>query len=398
MTNEGTSLYEKLESRGVSRRDFVKFCGATATMLGLSSSIIPTIASAVEEASASGLYPAIWTHGGACTGCSESIAQATYPNVAEIVLDILSLQAQETIQMATGEAVEVQTEKCIEANKGKYILICEGTVMTGLDGNTLRIAGKPYTEHLKHYAENAAAVIAVGACAVDGGWVVAHPNPAKGMGTSDFLKSVGVKTPVVNLPGCPVNPEEVVAVVIQALLTGKDINDGLGKLVASLDKHGRPTYLYGSTIHDNCPRRGHFENGEFVYEFGSEEEGKGYCLYALGCKGPQTYRRCPMIGWNNHSSWCVESGGPCIGCANWNWVDTNAPFRGRTRRVGQGVMGVGGIEPASAAAVVGAAVAVGLTAHGFGMKAANRIGANASLKTEEMKEFDAKRLKKSGGE
>jgi hydrogenase small subunit len=134
-----------------------------------------------------------------------------------------------------------------------------------------------------------------------------------------------------------------------------------------------------------------------VYQFGSEEEAKAWCLYPLGCKGPQTYRRCPMIRWNNSVSWCVDSGGPCIGCANWNWVDNNAPFRGRIRQVGAGVLGKGGVDPAWAAAAVGGVVAVGLVAHGFGMKAAKRIGSNATLKTEPMKEYDAKRLKKQGG-
>jgi hydrogenase small subunit len=388
MTKEG-SFYEKLASRGVTRRDFLKFCGSTAAILGLSSSMVPSIAAAVEDAAEGGLYPALWINGGACTGCSESIAQATYPNVADIVLDILSLQSQETVQMATGEYVEQAIEACYEENEGKYILIYEGTVMTGLDGNILRVAGVPQIETLKKLAAGAAAVLAVGSCAVDGGWVSAYPNPAGGTGVGPYLKEQGIKTPVVNLPGCPVNPEEIVAVVVDALISGD-----LAHVVAGLDKEGRPKYLYGSTIHDNCPRRGHFENGEFVYKFGSEEEAKGYCLYPVGCKGPQTYRRCPMIRWNNSVSWCVDSGGPCIGCANWNWVDNGAPFRGRLRQVGAGVLGTSGVNPASAAALVGGVVAVGLIAHGFGMKAAGRIGPNATLKDEPMKEYDAKRLKK----
>ena len=394
MTKEGISFYEKLEERGVSRRDFLKFCGSTATILGLSSAMVPSIAAAVENAADSGLYPALWINGGACTGCSESIAQATYPNVAEIVLDILSLPGMETVAMASGEFAEEALEAQYEANKGKFILIFEGTVITGLDGNMLRIAGKPQIEHLKHYAEGAAAIVAVGSCAVDGGWVRAYPNPASGTGVSQYLASEGITTPVVNLPGCPVNPEEITAVVIDVLMLG-----GLEALVPKLDKYGRPNYLYGQTIHDNCPRRGHFENGEFVYEFGSEEEAKGYCLYPLGCKGPQSKRRCPITRWNNQTSWCVESGGPCIGCGSFNWVDENAPFRARFRRVGEGVMGAekGGVDPAKISAAVGAVAAVGLTAHGFGMKAAGRIGKNAHLETEEMKEWDAKRLKKQGG-
>jgi hydrogenase small subunit len=116
----------------------------------------------------------------------------------------------------------------------------------------------------------------------------------------------------------------------------------------------------------------------------------------MGCKGPQTKRRCPFLRWNNAISWCVEAGGPCIGCSNWNWVDQNAPFQQRFRRVGQGTFGPGGLEPAVTAAAVGGVVGAALVAHGFGMKAAKRIGKNATLKNEPMKEYDAKRAKKGG--
>jgi len=287
----------------------------------------------------------------------------------------------------------------MEAHKGKYILIIEGTVITGLDGHMLMVGGHPFIEELEEFAANAAVVIALGSCAVDGGWVVAFPNPAKGTGVSAYLKSKGVATPVVNMPGCPMNPEELTSVVVEALLLADRNEEGvpdLSGIVSRLDAQGRPRWLYGSTIHDNCPRRGHFENGEFVYEFGSTEEAQGYCLYPMGCKGPQTYRRCPMLRWNSRVSWCVESGGPCIGCANWNWVDNNAPFRGRFRRVGAGVFGPGGIDPALAAAAVGGIAGVALIAHGFGMKATKRIGKNATLKTEECKEWEKKHPGKGG--
>jgi hydrogenase small subunit len=120
-----------------------------------------------------------------------------------------------------------------------------------------------------------------------------------------YLQEKGISTPVVNLPTCPVNPEWVVAIVVDVLLLGSLES---GALLDKLDRHGRPKYIFGQTIHDNCPRRGHFENGNFVNEFGTEEEALGYCLYKVGCKGPQTYTNCPIVRWNRRTSWCVESG------------------------------------------------------------------------------------------
>jgi len=392
MTTEGRKLDDQLVARGASRRDFLKFCGSVAAMLGLSEAMVPQIAAAVESAAASKLYPAVWLDGGLCTGCTESTAQSTNPDVAGIVLDILSMNYMETIMYATGESAEAALKETVEKNKGKFIMIYEGAVMTGFEGNALRIAGKPSLEQIKEVAPNAAAILAVGSCAVDGGWVKANPNPAGAMGIGEYLKQENIATPVINLPTCPVNPEWIVAMVIDVLLLGKLES---GQILKELDEFGRPKLIFGQTIHDNCPRRGHFENGEFVYKFGSTEEAKGYCLYPVGCKGPQTYTNCPIVRWNNQASWCVESGSPCIGCGDFNWVDENAPFLGRMRRIGVGMGANGaGFNPGTVAAAAGGVVAGALVVHGLGMKAAGRIGEGPA--TEEMKDYDRKRTKKGG--
>lgn len=380
-----------LTARGVSRRDFLKWCGSTAVMLGLAESLAPQIAAAVEAAALQPRFPALWVNGGACTGCTESVAQADTPDVATIVLDLLSLNYFETIMMAQGEDAELAKKQTMDA--GDYVLIYEGTVMTGFEGNTLRVAGKPQIEELPEICEKAAAIIAVGSCAVDGGWVAAYPNPAGGIGIQQFCADNDIKTPVINLPTCPVNPEWVAAMIVDVLLLGELAS---GAILEKLDGFGRPKLIFGQTIHDNCPRRGHFENGEFVYEFGSEEEAKGFCLYAVGCKGPQTFTNCPVVRWNSRASWCVESGSPCIGCgaanplkAGGNWVDVGAPFLNRHRdiRIGEWVT-----QPTVVGAAVGAAAVGALALHGIGMKAAGRMDGGAPF--EEMKEFDRK---KGGG-
>ncbi len=393
MAQEDRVFYDRLADRGVTRRDFLKFCGSVAAMLGLSEMMVPQIAAAIESAAASKLAPAVWLDGGLCTGCTESTAQSENPNVAGIVLDILSMNYMETIMYAQGASAEEALAKTVEENAGKFIMVYEGSVMTGFDGNTLRIAGKTGLEQIKEVAPKAAAIIAVGSCAVDGGWVKAAPNPAGATGISMYLKSQNITTPVINLPTCPVNPVWLVAMVVDVLLLGKLES---GQILKELDEFGRPKLIYGQTIHDNCPRRGHFENGEFVYEFGSVEEAKGYCLYAVGCKGPQTYTNCPIVRWNNKTSWCVEAGSPCIGCGDFNWVDENAPFLSRFRHIGITDVGGqgGGWNPANVAAVAGAVVAGALVVHGVGMYAAGRIGEGPA--TEEMKDYDRKRMKKGG--
>lgn len=395
------AIYDLLAVRGVSRRDFMKYCGYVATTLGLSEAAAPQIAAAVEKGAK--LKPALWLNGGSCTGCTESMAQVDTPDVATIVLELLSLNYFETIMAASGEFAEKNIEDTIEA--GNYLLIYEGSAMMGEDGNTLLVNGHTGISILEKAAAGAQAVIAVGACAVDGGWVYAHPNPAGGIGVQSFLDSVKVATPVVNLPCCPTSPEWVVAMVVQWLLVAGDDPAAFLEKTALLEKKYHdtyrdadvsllyPEYIVGSTIHDNCPRRGQFENGNFVTEFGSEEEAMGYCLYKVGCKGPQTYTQCPVTRWNRSVSWCVNSGAPCIGCGGLNWVDNNAPFFKRLSSMQMGGS-LGNVQPGSVGAVVGGVAAAALVAHGLGMKAAGRVGDGPPM--EDMKAYDRKRMAKGG--
>jgi hydrogenase small subunit len=375
---------ELLAARGVSRRDFLKYCGSVAALLGLSEMYAPQIASAITAGAK--LQPALWMAHGLCTGCTESMAQIGKPDVPTIVLDLLSVNYWETVMAAAGDQAEANVKATVDA--GGFVLIIEGSVMTGFNGNAFRVAGRTGLAELEEIAPKAAAIIAVGSCAVDGGWVAGNPNPAGGTGVLAYLTSKGIKTPVINLPTCPVNPEWVVAILVDVLLEGKLAD---GSILNTLDSENRPKMIYGETIHDNCPRRGHFENGEFVI-FGSADqtaqEAAGWCLYQVGCKGPQTYTNCPHVRWNRKISWCVESGSPCIGCGNsnaltggsGNWVDADTPFLSR-------VANVAGVQPSTIGAVIGGVAAVGLVAHGIGSAVTGRV---KGVPTETEKVYDAK--------
>jgi hypothetical protein len=63
-------FYERLASKGVSRRDFMKFCTFLTATMGLSSSFVPKVAEVF--AAPKQRPPVIWLHFGECTGCSEA--------------------------------------------------------------------------------------------------------------------------------------------------------------------------------------------------------------------------------------------------------------------------------------------------------------------------------------
>jgi hydrogenase small subunit len=395
MRNQANAINfdELMEAHGVSRRSFLKLCGAIAVAAGLGEAAMPRVAEALEAsvigAAKGDLYPAIWIEGASCTGCTESFAQVDTPDAATVVLELLSLNYSETLSAAAGYSMEEAKAQTIKA--GNYILIYEGAVLEGWDGNALRVAGEPGTKHLIEAAESANAVVALGSCAVNGGWMGANPNTSNALGVQKFLEKNGIETPVINIPGCPANPEWLVAVLVNVVMMGN---------LPELDQYNRPKGIFGETIHDNCERRGHFENGEFVYEFGSEEEAKGYCLYPLGCKGPQTHANCGVTLWNHGRSWCVKSGAPCIGCCEANpndpgdnWVEVNTPFYKRLRDLRIGDLT---FQPGTAAGIVTGVVAAALVIHGFGMKISGRMDGGAPF--EKVRKWDAKHPEKSLGD
>lgn len=378
-------LHDLLAGRGISRRSFLEFCAAVAVALGLSEAMAPTIQQAIAEGvigKAEGkLVPVIWLELASCTGCTESFAQVDTPDIATVVLELISLNYSETLSAGAGRSLEQAKDETIEA--GGYIVIIEGALMEGWDGNALRIANEKGVDIVKHAVSNALAVVCAGSCSVDGGWQAAVPNPGGAIGIQNFLNKafkageIDKVPPIINVPGCPANPEHLVAVLVDVLLLNT---------LPDLDRNNKPELIFGQFIHENCPRRGHFENGEFVYQFGSVEEKLGYCLYPMGCKGPQTKNNCPVVRWNRRVSWCVESGAPCAGCSvtdpkttRNNWVDLNTPFLKRFRSFN--IM-KWRLQPATLAVAAGGLVLGALVVHGIGWKISGRFDGGAPYEAE----------------
>ncbi len=304
------AFYKRIEQKGVSRRDFMKFCTFLTATMGLSSSFVPKVAEVF--AAPKQRPPVVWLHFGECTGCSEATLRTQYPYPDDLVLEILSIEYHETIMAAAGQQAEDQLHAAVKKYEGKFVCVVEGAVATKFNGAYGKIAGRTFLDIAKDVVPKAAATIAIGTCASFGGIQAAQPNPGGYKGLGDAL---GIKT--LNIPGCPPNPVNFIGTVVNYLLLGK---------LPALDELGRPLFAYSKTVHDQCPRRAHFEDEEFVSEFGSEEAALGYCLYNVGCRGPETYNNCPIAKFNDGTSFPIEAGHPCIGCSQPNFWDDMSPF------------------------------------------------------------------------
>ncbi len=296
----------------ISRRAFLKYGGITLAAMGAS----PQLFAAFERALANASKPVVlWLNGSSCTGCSVSflnrISETAPETVVDVLTDTIGLVYHPTVMAAAGDPAAAVLRRAYRA--GGYILVLEGGVPTAFNGNACIVYSLDgvevsYMEAVTQLTERAAHIVCVGTCACFGGIPAAGPNPTR-------VVSIGELTgrPVINISGCPANPDWVVWAIAQ-LLAGAPVE---------LDQHRRPVALYnrdlsGSpappTLHDKCPRNALVNPGAppEADAFGQD----GRCLINLGCRGPATKARCEAC-WNGiagQASWCIGANAPCHGC------------------------------------------------------------------------------------
>ena len=268
MTRRDDGIYDALVRRGMSRRSFMKFAMAMTAALALPAAYAPRIAQAVATAPR---VPVIWLRGQACSGNTMSFLRSANPTVVE------------------------------------------GGIPTADDGVYCMIGGRPFRDVVREVTAGALATIAVGSCAFDGGLPAASGGPTGAVGVGQ-VASGGV---IVNLPGCPMNVDNLTATIVHYLTW---------KQWPVTDSRQRPLFAYGGLIHNQCERRAHFEFGEFVLAWGDEASQKGWCLYKMGCTGPEAYGTCPSQQFDAGTSWPVRAGGGCIGCTMPGFWDEMSPF------------------------------------------------------------------------
>jgi hydrogenase small subunit len=306
-------LYAALVRRGMTRRSFLKFAAAMASALALPASYAPRIASAVEGAPR---LPVIWLRGQDCAGNSETFLAAPKPTIAELMLDLLAIEYHDLLMAPSGADATATAASAMERFPDGYVAIVEGSIPTGADGVYCLVGGRPFADIVREVCAGALATIAVGSCAFDGG------TPAAAHGPTD-AKGVGAIVPDarrISLPGCPMNAENITATIVHYLTLDE---------WPTTDGAGRPLFAYGGLIHNQCERRAHFEFGEFVTTWGDEASQKGWCLYKVGCKGPEVYANCPTARFASRVSWPVRAGTGCIGCTMPDFWDQMGPAYAR---------------------------------------------------------------------
>ena len=315
------------------RRDFLKLCalmGVGAVVTLYSSEIKRVIGQAARQAG--GKIHLIWLNLASDTGCTISMLQASNPDLIEAVVNLgISVDFWKAIMtpdydlgwVSSGYTQEDTSQvPILNAAFGDApldVLVVEGTPQIGTPTGSSQgffctmgtNNGSPVTgyELLQRLAAKASYVVAVGQCSSFGGIPAGNGNVTGAVSVTGALKaaSVATKRPVINIPGCPANPDWTL-VTLATVLQGFD---------PELDDLGRPKAFFSSYIHDDCPRRDAYDRGQMATTF---DDPVG-CFWDLGCKGPITQAACAKTKWNSGIGFCTQAGPMCWGCMHPNFPD-----------------------------------------------------------------------------
>ena len=278
----------------------------------------------------------IWmTTGLSCDGDSVAMTSAVNPSLEDIITQAIPGMPKVIVHnpVLAYENGDEFIEWWWRAERGEldpFVLCVEGSIpnekLSG-EGHWAAIGDDPETgqpittsEWLDRLAPKAAAVVAIGTCATYGGIPAMKNNPTGAMGVADHLgwnwkSAAGL--PVVNIPGCPAQPDNMTEVLLYLALhlAGR-------APVPDLDEQLRPRWLFGRTVREGCNRAGFAEQGQFATEYGDDPR----CLVKLGCKGPVVKCNVPVRGWVDGYGGCPNVGGICMACTMPGFPDKFMPF------------------------------------------------------------------------
>src|SRR3954447_21126499 len=279
----------------------------------------------------------LWiSEGMSCDGDSVSITAAGQPGIEDVLLGAIpgipKVHLHNKVLSPTlgGEEFLAPFRAAARGElDAPYVLVIEGSIPNeNINGDGYwtsfgndEATGEPLTLNwwIDKLAPGAWGVIACGTCATYGGIHAMAGNPTGAMGLADYLgksfRSAG-GLPIVNVPGCPVQPDNMMETVLYLLYQAAGLSP-----VIPLDEQLRPTWLFGKTVHEGCDRAGYYEQGDFAHEYGSPK-----CLVKIGCWGPVVNCNVTKRGWMRGIGGCPNVGGICIACTMPGFPDKFMPF------------------------------------------------------------------------
>ena len=269
------------------------------------------IKGAIEKSRNSNKKPnCIWLETSGCFGEVISLLNGDDPDIIYLLNEMVNMTFYNSIMSDQGEEAYKHILDTLEEDRDLIFIVSGAIPLNERFAIVGKYEGREISalEAIKTIAPKAKYIVSIGTCACYGGPTAAKPNVSNAVDVATALDSKDV----IRVPGCPANP-------IWMLGT-------LGYLVyfdatPPLDYQQRPVTFYGTTVHDNCPRRKYFDSEVYATKYGDKE-----CMFKLGCRGPMTRTLCPINRWNQSDNWPIGDNTTCIGCAAKGFPDEMEPF------------------------------------------------------------------------
>ncbi len=279
----------------------------------------------------------LWiSEGMSCDGDSVSLTNSGQPSIEDVVAGLIPGLPKvhlhnKVLDPSFGgdEFLKPFFQAANDQLGAPFILVIEGSIPNeNINGDGYWTSfgndpatGEPLTLNwwIDRLAPRAWAVLAAGTCATFGGIHAMAGNVTGCMGLNDYLGKSFFSAgglPVVNVPGCPVQPENIMETIAWALAQAAG-----NAPIIPLDELGRPTWLFGKTVHEGCDRAAYYEQGDFAHDYNSPK-----CLVKTGCWGPVVNCNVTKRGWQSGIGGCPNVGGICIACTMPGFPDKVMPF------------------------------------------------------------------------
>lgn len=394
----------------ITRREFTTTLAALAAAVGLGSAEIESLSQAYAGVSPSmggnlGKPRVVWVHGAECTGCSTSLlsfledlngqavygtnvttgaalgiagvsltiapgatrnaiygtgtSDASWANIADVVIDVVDLQYHETVMNMGGDLAAQLLKDWADYNptglaadaakpgEKPFVLVVEGALQDknkggawaddANNGDSWCSIGMSDTTGVGAFENDMAetvvklatkstciGIIPIGQCATFGGYPGCKPQISQttagtagaggftatmsqtgAMGTYDYLSRADVDggsaaaraaaAKVINVPGCPTNPWWFCLTVVIFMVNLADPSTAASLGLMATDSSRRLKAAYPIPVHSPMCPRYSSYNAG-VYALKAGDPG---CLQKIGCKGLMTNSLCGLHGWNN---------------------------------------------------------------------------------------------------